>query len=106
MASLLCCSSISPYRPKKLDHEPKFNGFMSWAKSDPAVPANGSSILSGAPYAVQLVRQVNYGRQEWIRYFIPDTAGSVFLEVNESDLIRANFEKLNSYGIKVVPRHP
>ncbi|KAI1148028.1 hypothetical protein F4825DRAFT_435465 [Nemania diffusa] len=97
MPSILCCSSINPYRPKKLDHEPKFNSFMSWAKSDPTEPANGSSIVSSAPYVVQLVRQINYGRRESIRYFIPDTNSSAFLKATEQDLIQANFEKLNSF---------
>ncbi|KAJ9144229.1 hypothetical protein NKR23_g6238 [Pleurostoma richardsiae] len=50
------------------------------------------------PFAVQLVRQVNYGPLESKRYFIP-TEGeeNEFVEVVEDELIRANFQKLNSY---------
>jgi hypothetical protein len=49
------------------------------------------------PFAVQLVRQVNYGPLESKRYFIPAKNGeNVFVEVVEDDLIQANFQKLNS----------
>ncbi|KAI1121200.1 hypothetical protein F5Y10DRAFT_256769 [Nemania abortiva] len=105
MSSILCCSSISPYRPRWLDHEPKFNSFMGWAKSDPAEPANGSSLVDSALYVVQLVRQVNYGKRESIRYFVPDTSSSFFLEATEQDLIQANFEKLNSFKNFKCQRH-
>ncbi|KAI0098719.1 hypothetical protein GGR51DRAFT_552449 [Nemania sp. FL0031] len=97
MSSIFCCSSISPYRPRLLDHEPKFSSFMGWAKADSVEPENGSSLINSAPYVIQIVRQVNYGRRESIRYFVPDSSSSVFLEASEQDLIQANFEKLNSY---------
>ncbi|KAJ8133249.1 hypothetical protein O1611_g370 [Lasiodiplodia mahajangana] len=97
MSSIFCCSSITPYRPRRLDHESKFSSFMGWAKSDPTEPANGSSLVSGAPYGVQVVRQVNFGPQESIRYFVADNSSSVFLESSEQAFIQANFEKLNSY---------
>lgn len=48
-------------------------------------------------FAVQLVRQVNFGPLESKRYFIPLSAATdAFKEVTESDLIRANFQKLNA----------
>jgi hypothetical protein len=30
--NVFCCSNLQPYRPKTLDHEPKFTDFISWAK--------------------------------------------------------------------------
>jgi hypothetical protein len=50
------------------------------------------------PYAIQVVRQVNYGPLESKRYFIPvKTEGKdEFVELVEDDLIQANFQKLNS----------
>ncbi|PNP49969.1 hypothetical protein THARTR1_09300 [Trichoderma harzianum] len=78
MPNLFCCSSIRPYRPKRLDHERKFDNFMQWAKSASAEPDDDSSFLS-------------------VRYFATVNDGVEFAEVGESDLIAANFEKLNSY---------
>jgi hypothetical protein len=50
-----------------------------------------------AAYAVQLVRQVNFGPLESKRYFIPvEVTEELFREVSEDDLIRANFQKVNS----------
>ncbi|RWA04517.1 hypothetical protein EKO27_g10587 [Xylaria grammica] len=97
MSSIFCCSAIKAYRPARLDHEAKFNHFMRWAESDPVAPASGSSLSSEAPYAIQLVRQVNYGPQESVRYFIPLDDSSAFLEVTEDNLLSANFQKLNSF---------
>ncbi|KAF2963867.1 hypothetical protein GQX73_g9698 [Xylaria multiplex] len=97
MSSIFCCSSIKAYRPARLDHEAKFDNFMRWTQADPGVPANGSSLVSDAKYAVQLVRQVNYGPQESIRYFIPVGNNAAFLEVSEDALLSANFQKLNSF---------
>jgi hypothetical protein len=49
------------------------------------------------PYAVQLVRQINYGPLESKRYFIPsEDKDEAFVEVTEKDLLTANFQKLNS----------
>lgn len=103
MSSLFCCDSIQPYRPKRLEHEVKFNDFMAWARLNEAAtstPGNSSEASSGdlkAPYAVQLVRQVNYGPLENKRYFIPvEGQDQTFAEVKEDDLIQANFQKLNS----------
>ncbi|KAK8055651.1 hypothetical protein PG993_000878 [Apiospora rasikravindrae] len=61
-------------------------------------PEQGAFANGGPPFAVQLVRQVNYGPLESKRYFAPSSASlSEFVEVAEDDLIQANFQKLNSY---------
>lgn len=76
---IFCCNDIKPYRPQYLDHETKFTSFKQWAafptKSSPATPnvnTGGSNINNmAAPFAVQLVQQVNYGPLMSKRYFIP-----------------------------------
>jgi hypothetical protein len=99
MKPLFCCSNIEPYRPQVLDHEEKFTRFMAWAKDQTAAihlaSHESATSLSGCPYAVQLVRQINYGPQEWIRYFVPHDF-KAFIEVSEQDLIKANFQKVNT----------
>lgn len=93
-----------PYRNQRLQHEAKFKVFMEWAaypQSSAPMPDQGEpSIERIQPaFAIQLVRQVNYGALESKRYFIPRVAGAVagdFVEVSEEDLIRANFQKLNT----------
>jgi hypothetical protein len=92
---IFCCANFAPYRPNVLDHESKFSAFINWAKANGKPTASTASSLVGVPYAVQLVRQINFGPQESIRYFIP-TEFSGFQEINERYLIDANFEKLNS----------
>lgn len=48
-------------------------------------------------FAIQVVRQINYGPLESKRYFIPrDSTHVEFVEITEHDLIQANFQKLNS----------
>ena len=74
---------------------------MSWAKSqnDDASIVDTVSLANNdvaVPYAVQLVRQINYGPLESKRYFIPSGQDGKFVEVNESAMIEANFKKLNS----------
>ena len=102
MTSLFCCASAKPYRPQHLEHESKFKSFMNWAEFPQATSSDGRSdearFASVDPsFAVQLVRQVNYGPLESKRYFIPVGGGSSdFVEITEEDLITANFEKLNS----------
>lgn len=104
MSAVFCCSSISPYRPRQLDHEAKFKTFTSWAGlQETSVVLADSSLMSTAPYAVQVVKQVNYGPQESIRYFIPSSNGSGFAEAKEDDLLASNFEKMNSYLIMNCP---
>ena len=100
MSAIFCCSSISPYRPRLLDHEAKSKAFMRWAslhKSSLSVDDESALTVNSAPYAVQLVRQVNYGPQESIRYFVPAKNDSDFTETTEDILVESNFEKLNSY---------
>lgn len=79
---------------------------MRWAglQTTSPVPVDGSSPVSSAPYAIQLVRQINYGPQESIRYFVPASDGSYFTEATEDDLLKLNFEKLNSYLIMNSPK--
>jgi hypothetical protein len=103
-ATIFCCSSASPYRPRPLDHEAKFTAFTRWAllqKASYMINDDTSSIVDNAPYAVQLVRQINYGPQESIRYFVPASDGSNFAETTENDLVKSNFKKLNSYLLTV-----
>ncbi|PON21197.1 hypothetical protein TGAM01_v209923 [Trichoderma gamsii] len=97
MAELFCCLAIKPYRPQRLDHEAKFDRFMQWAKHASSVPSDSFHINSNLEYAVQLVKQVNFGPQESIRYFAPANSDSGFIEITENNLLEANFEKLNSF---------
>ncbi|TVY84655.1 hypothetical protein LSUE1_G000514 [Lachnellula suecica] len=96
MESLLCCTNLEPFRPRKVDHELKFTSFMSWGKKQQKIeetsPATSNDNFA---YAIQLVKQVNYGALESKRYFVP--AGENFAEIKERELIDANFEKVNSY---------
>jgi len=50
-------------------------------------------------YAIQVVQQVNYGALESKRYFVATEIDGVqaWHEIQESDLIEANYEKLNAY---------
>lgn len=104
MSTLFCCVSIKPYRPQYLDHEPKFSAFKSWAEFPKAASPsdtennNDKSLAETSPaYAVQLVRQVNYGPLESKRYFVPvEGRDEAFMEISEDALIQANFQKLNS----------
>ncbi|KAM0243090.1 hypothetical protein ACHAP5_006971 [Fusarium lateritium] len=100
MSSLFCCSSVEPYRSQYLSHQSKFNNFMAWAsfptESSPEGDVNMSNIVPS--FAVQLVRQVNFGPLESKRYFIPSNSiEGGFLEITEADLIQANFQKVNTY---------
>lgn len=71
---------------------------MHWAglQTTSPVPVDGS-LISSAPYTVQVVKQINYGAQESVRYFVPASNGSDYAEATEDDLLELNFEKLNSY---------
>jgi hypothetical protein len=62
------------------------------------IPAAGApeSKDSNWPYAIQLVKQVNYGPLESKRYFVPLDDNAEFREITERDLIEANFAKVNS----------
>ncbi|KAF5679192.1 major facilitator superfamily transporter [Fusarium heterosporum] len=96
--SLFCCSGIKPYRPQYLTHQSKFNNFISWA-SFPKESSPDEAWPDTTPsYAVQLVRQVNFGRLESKRYFVPTGPDETsFIEITEQDLIQANFQKVNTY---------
>jgi hypothetical protein len=107
-SSLFCCSNI-PHHPPLWNHEAKFNAFVIWAKSQnevdgkPIIPAPDPTVhLTDSPYAIRLVRQRNYEPQEWIRYFVPLNSSIAFHEVYENDLIKANFERVNSYVIQAL----
>lgn len=105
MSSIFCCSSPSPCRPAHLTHEAKFSPFIAWAKGSGSSPsAVSASFFQGPdkmpPYAIQFVRQINFGAIEAKKYFVPysEVPGSRvdFVEVTEQDLIAWNFQKLNS----------
>ena len=100
MASLFCCGSIQSYRPQYLRHQSMFNQFMDWAAyPKDAAPETSKVDLADlkTPFAIQLVRQVNYGPLESKRYFIPSEGEEKgFMEITEEELIQANFKKLNS----------
>ncbi|KAI0473170.1 hypothetical protein GGR56DRAFT_698174 [Xylariaceae sp. FL0804] len=114
MSSLFCCGSVKPYKSQYVLHQAKFTTFMDWAKSpknvvpvsSPAAEHNDRETpleSLGAQFVIQLVRQVNYGPLEGIRYFarVDDSKDigddEKFVEVKDKDLIQANFKKLNSY---------
>lgn len=73
---------------------------MAWANfPKDSSPQQGIDIADkNPPFAVQLVRQVNYGPLEGKRYFIRlEGESEDFVEVTENQLIQANFQKLNTY---------
>jgi hypothetical protein len=95
MSTIFCCSSIQPFKPRILSHEPKFRTFMAWAAHPTsATVASDASDASGVTFAIQVVKQVNYGPLESKRYFV--LRGEEFVEVDEKWLVDANFEKLNT----------
>ena len=101
MSVLFCCESFEAYKPRVLDHEAKFRSFMTWARAVNENSQIGSPVGSfeelSPLYAIQLVSQINFGPLESKRYFIPSNAmESTYNEITESDLIKANFQKLNS----------
>ena len=71
---------------------------MSWAglQTTTLIPTDDSFIVGSAPYAIQLVKQINHGPQESIRYFVLGGKGTDFTETTEHGLIKSNFEKVNS----------
>jgi hypothetical protein len=105
MTAVFCCpSGPKPYRPQILNHEPKFEAFLRWMPAAQEASTDGTTegkrILSddSSTYAIQVVRQVNYGPLESKRYFVSGDGGrgTNFCEITEGDLIEANFEKLNA----------
>lgn len=99
-SSLFCCQAIQPYRPQRLLHEEKFTTFVTWAgfpQESQIEQSTDSSIMSNKGYAIQLVKQVNFGPLETTRYFVPGNSAPVdFIEVDASALIQANFQKVNT----------
>jgi hypothetical protein len=75
---------------------------MRWIPSAKSSVDESHPVIDKAPYAMQVARQINYGPQEWIRYFVPTVDGTRFAEMNEESLIKSNFEKLNSYEVPVI----
>ncbi|KAF3074471.1 hypothetical protein CFAM422_003836 [Trichoderma lentiforme] len=104
MPALFCCSSIQPYRPKRLDHEHKFDKFMQWAKSTSAKPDVVPILIVSADYVVQLVRQANYGPQESVRYFMTVNDGIEFTE-NFKCIAHDKFFEVNLYQQNPTNRH-
>ncbi|KAG7409801.1 hypothetical protein Forpe1208_v011105 [Fusarium oxysporum f. sp. rapae] len=103
MPTLFCCNAIESYRSQYLSHESKFNNFISWG-SFPTESALDTGDIQhdlsqlNSSYAVQLVRQVNFGPLKSKRYFIPqDSSEGQYIEVSKQDLIQANFKKANTY---------
>ncbi|KAG8980730.1 hypothetical protein FRB94_005899 [Tulasnella sp. JGI-2019a] len=102
---IFCCSSATPYRSIRTDHDPKFTAFLTATtqSSIDALQDNATASdvqLSDKAFAVQVVRQINFGPVEWKRYFAPNQGqGDVggFQEVTEKALVDANFSKLNSF---------
>jgi len=97
MAAIFCCPSVQLYRPRLLDYEDKFEAFLRWLPSAKSSVDECCVIIDNAPYALQVVQQVNYGPHESIRYFVPTIDGVHFVKMNEDSLIKSNFENLNSY---------
>ena len=98
MDPLFCCTQLQPFKPKPIDHDPKFTSFLTWAKSTTTSSSTSNSLPDfnlPSTFVIQLVKQVNYGPLESKRYFI--TLPSGFQEVTEKQLIDANFQKLNTY---------
>ena len=103
-SSLFCCGEYQPYRPQHLDHEARFTAFMKWAAfpKESSVEDVTTSVndISRSSFAIQLVKQINFGALEWKKYFVPDEGkAGEFVQVSEDDLIRANFQKVNTWVI-------
>ena len=98
MENLFCCTNLQPFRPTKVDHELKFTSFMRWGKKyQNGTTLSSTSSAESFTYAIQLVKQVNYGPLESKRYFVPATGIlQDYVEIKEKDLIDADFEKVNS----------
>ncbi|KAF2433792.1 hypothetical protein EJ08DRAFT_647085 [Tothia fuscella] len=99
MSPMFCCIDAKPYWPQRTDHEFKFSEFKSWAMS-PDFGGMDKAAAEFTTYAVQLVQQVNFGRLESKCYFLavkPEEHNhQPYIEVQESDLVNANYEKVNS----------
>lgn len=97
MSALLCCNGLQPYRAIRTEHDSKFTRFMAWAAyPQESAPPQGEITLDEDTYVIQMVRQVNFGPVEAKRYLAPGPSSNNFIEVQERDLINANFSKVNS----------
>lgn len=99
MSSIFCCGNTTSYKNRSLSHEPKFNSFMAWGKVPKTTSPSTDVDISptDVTFAVQVVRQVNFGPLESKRYFVqPNGGGDEFVEVTEQWLLDANFQKLNT----------
>ncbi|KAF2132982.1 hypothetical protein P153DRAFT_393922 [Dothidotthia symphoricarpi CBS 119687] len=98
MSSIYCCSDIRGYRNATLSHESKFSAFTAWSNFPKESSVTTFDVVlsdNQATFAIQVVKQVNFGPLESKRYFVRD--GEIFVEVKEKWLIDANFQKLNTY---------
>jgi len=102
MSLIFCCSGVKPYRPQRLDsdRESKFQVFTNWSdfpKSSSVETNVDEQIDMSDTYAIQVVRQVNFGPLESKRYFVATKHGNgTFVEVTEQHLVDANYQKVNS----------
>ena len=96
MSSIFCCSNTQPYKNRYLSHESKFRAFKSWASypKETNITDNLPSP-SDVTFAVQVVKQTNFGPLDSKRYFVSNN-NETFVEVTEQWLIDANFQKLNT----------
>jgi hypothetical protein len=100
MSSIFYCSNVQGYKNRAVSHEDKFRPFMFWAAypKDSTMSSDDDALdTDSVTFAIQVVKQVNYGPLESKRYFVKAGDGDVeFFEVTERWLIDANFEKLNT----------
>ncbi|KAI4957781.1 hypothetical protein J4E86_004920 [Alternaria arbusti] len=96
MLSIFCCSDIQGYRNRYLSHESKFETFMDWGNYPKASDTGTAPSATNFTFAVQVVKQTNYGPLDSKRYFVTGSDGT-FAEVTEQWLIDADFEKVNTF---------
>ncbi|KAI4651546.1 uncharacterized protein J4E79_009026 [Alternaria viburni] len=99
MSSIFCCANTQGYRNRILSHEPKFKTFMAWAtypKESDIMSSDTAPSATDITFAIQVVKQTNYGPLDSKRYFVTGSDGA-FVEVTEQWLVDANFEKLNTF---------
>ena len=99
MSTLFCCNDTEGYKNKILDHESYFTPFLNWAIYPRESSVDTSTAVNNPAYAIQFVKQVNFGALESKRYFIVNENGDGehrFVEVTERWLVDANFQKLNA----------
>jgi len=102
MSSVFCCSRAQSYKNKNLSEESKFRAFLAWAEypKESEIYSTSKATVTTTTYAIQIVKQVNFGPLESKRYYMFNGAegdGDAFVEVTEQWLIDANFQKLNAF---------